>query len=126
MLEGNVQNPIALSIFTCPFPIADGKSNVVLDFYTCKPDLSGMSIVEHLTKHFIYFNECNDAIENRVTFFEIFAFPKDILKVVQEMEVKVGVGEKRYLFGTENREICSTFSYLKPIYKDGFKLISNL
>ena len=55
LLEGNIQNPIALSIFTCPFPIADGKSNVVLDFYKCKPGVSGMSIVEHLTKHLIYF-----------------------------------------------------------------------
>ena len=54
-------------------------------------------------------------MEDRKTFFEILTFPKDILKVVQDMEVKVEVGEKRYLFGTENREICSTFSYIKPI-----------
>ena len=39
LLEGNIQNPIALSIFTCPYTIADGKSRVVLDFYKCKPCL---------------------------------------------------------------------------------------
>ena len=113
LLEGNVQNPIALSIFTCPYTIADGKSRVVLDFYKCKPGVSGMSIVEHLTKHLIYFNECND--ESRVTIFEIFDFQKDLKQVIKDMEAKIGVGEKRWYAGTQKREFCSIFSFRKSI-----------
>ena len=112
LLEGNIQNPIALSIFTCPYTIADGKSRVVLDFYKCKPGVSGMSIVEHLTKHLVYFNECND--ESRVTIFEIFDFQKDLQKVVQDME-KAGVGEKLFIFGTEKRVMQNVFVYKKDL-----------
>ena len=111
-LEGSVQNPTALSVFKCPILVDDGKVRVILDFYTCKPDLSGMSIVEHLTKHLIYFNECND--ESRVTIFEIFDFQKDLQKVVQDME-KAGVGEKLFIFGTEKRVMQNVFVYKKDL-----------
>ena len=113
-LEGSVQNPTALSVFKCPILVADGKVRVILDFYTCKPDLSGMSIVEHLTKHLIYFNECNDAIENRVTFFEIFAFQKDLQQVIQDME-KAGLGKKLFKFGTQNRDLSNLFVFKKQL-----------
>ena len=113
-LEGSIQNPIALSVFKCPILVADGKIRVVLDLYTCKPDLSGMSIVEDLTKHLIYFKKCNDVVENRVTIFEIFDFYKDLQKVVQDME-KAGVGEKLFIFGTEKRVMQNVFVYKKDL-----------
>ena len=87
---------------------------MILDFYTCKPDLSGMSIVEHLTKHLIYFNECNDAIENRVTILEIFAFQKDLKQVIQDME-KAGLGKKLFKFGTQNRDLSNLFVFKKQL-----------
>ena len=73
-----------------------------------------MSIVEHLTKHLIYYNECNDAIENRVTILEIFAFQKDLQQVIQDME-KVGLGKKLYICGTQKRELQNGYVYKKNL-----------
>ena len=115
LLEGSMENPIAMSIFTHPFSIADGKARAMLDFYTCKPDdATRMSVVEHLTKHLVHFNQYNDAVEDRITSFEIFAFQDDIKRVIQDME-KAGLGERLSLFGTQKRVLQNVFVYKKDL-----------
>ena len=60
LLEGSIENPIALSIFTGPLPIAGGKTRSILDFLACKPNTRRITIVEHLAQHLVYFNKCNE------------------------------------------------------------------
>ena len=114
LLEGSTENPIALSVLTQPYPIADGQLNLFFDFYTCKSDISRMSVVEHLNKHLVFFNKFNGEIENRVTIFEIFAFQKDLQQVIQNME-KAGLGEKLYVCGKQNRKFQNSYVYKKDL-----------
>ena len=115
LLEGSIQNPIALSVFKFPFPVVDGKIRAMLDFYTCKPDdATGMSAVEHLTKHLVHFNQCNDAVENRVTIFEIFAFQDGLKRVIQDME-KADLGERHFICSTQKRVLQKSYIYKKNL-----------
>ena len=121
LLEGSIENPIALSIFTCPFPIAGGKTRSALDFYTCKPNSKRITIVEHLAQHLDHFNKCNEhnnttsTEKNKETFFEIFSYHEDTKEVKHGMQV-AGVGDKQKIgLGTQHREILSMNVYLNKL-----------
>ena len=121
LLEGSIENSIALSIFTCPFPIAGGETRSALDFYTCKPNTKRITIVEHLAQHLDHFNKCNEhnnttsTKKNKETFFEIFSHHEDTKEIKHGMQV-AGVGDKQKIgLGTQHREILSMNVYLNKL-----------
>ena len=60
LLEGSVQNPIALSIFTCQLPSTDGRLRTKLDYFTIISDSGRSSVVEHVAKQLIHYKRNND------------------------------------------------------------------
>ena len=119
LLEGLIDNPIALSIFTCPLPIPGGKARSALDFFICKPNTRKEALIEHLAQHLIHFNKCNECnIKSTKSYkemhFEIFTYHEDI-KEIQNCMQTAGVGDKQLVFGKQRRDLLCMHIHMKNI-----------
>lgn len=110
LLEGSMEDPISLSVFTCPLPIQGGKIRSILDYFTCQPDNSSKaSIVEHLAKHVIHYNNNNNVSEKEnemMLDLEFFTDEKYLKKIQDDMgragfrnnqQVNIGLQKRHFL-----------------------------
>ena len=127
LVEGSVQNPIALSIFTC----SEDWVRVVLDYYTITKKLgtSRSTVVEHLTKHLIHCKEINNKMkkeEKRDTDkeneeeggkmnIEIFQQHKEDFKETEDDLQKAGVDYKHIFCGKMKRDATLYAFLLKEL-----------
>ena len=136
LVEGSVQNPIALSIFTCPVPCIDGKLRATLDYFTINMEPEKKtSVVGHLAKHLIHYckeystpkakkeedekkNEDDDNEDdgkNRKIDLEIFPRHVEDFEEIEDNLQKAGVDYKHIIHGWMKRDAPLNGVMLKEI-----------
>ena len=133
LLEGSVQNPIALSIFTCQLPSTDGRLRTKLDYFTIISDSGRSSVVEHVAKQLIHYKKNNDKTkkqnrtavdgmgneEDEVIDVEIFTRPNEDSNMedskIEDDFQSAGIDYKHVFVGKMKRCSSSCSAYLKEL-----------
>ena len=102
LVEGSVQNPIALSIFSCQLPSTNGRlRTMTIDYFIISSELKRRtSVVKHLAEHLRHYKECNKKNkEDEVIHVEIFTRPDQDFKKIENDMQRAGVDYQHVITG---------------------------